>query len=309
MKFKKKYRPRLSIGIPTFNQGDTIEETILSILNQTEPVYEIVVSENHCTDNTNEILDKYKDKIKIVRPEKFLSMVENWNFLLNNLSGDWFFLISSDDVMLPNYAQTFYDNVRKDTVLMRYGFNRIDGNSIITQKDVRIKSARTITRFPANFNEELSCPKMSFGAYTIKLDTFKLIGFFDQRAILDSDWATWLRLSPLGKFHYIPITVTNYRLAERPGFSEKRLWRETLDQVAIQTEIIPEIVSKYNIHPWFLNKAKISVAKRRYNLHKSMNDPQAERVLLLFGVTVKDIKTFSRLDNFMLQFNEHFAKF
>lgn len=301
-------RPRLSIGIPTFNQGNTIEETILSVLNQTEPVYEIVVSENHCTDNTNEILKKYEDRIRIVRPDRFLSMVENWNFLLNQLSGDWFFLISSDDVMLSNYAKTFYQNVKDDAVLLRYGFNRIDELGRITDHDVRIKTARKVTSFPHNFVEELSCPKNSFGAYTINLQAFKSIGFFDERAVLDSDWATWIRLSPLGKYIYVPQTVCNYRLTYRPGFNEKRLWRETLDQVAIQTEIIPEIIKEYGYKPLFRELALISVARNRFLLHKKMNDPDKMKVLKMFGVSEHDVNNFGRFGRFLLQFNEAILK-
>ena len=56
---------RLSIGIPTYNQGDYLEDTILSILNQTEKPYEIICSNNHSTDNTSYILEKYKDIITI----------------------------------------------------------------------------------------------------------------------------------------------------------------------------------------------------------------------------------------------------
>ena len=57
---------KLSIGIPTYNQAEYIEKAILSALNQTEPAYEVVVSNNHSTDSTAEVLEKYKDKIRII---------------------------------------------------------------------------------------------------------------------------------------------------------------------------------------------------------------------------------------------------
>ena len=52
-----KSRIRVSIGIPTYNQAEYLEETILSVLNQTVPAYEIVVSNNHSTDDTEKILE------------------------------------------------------------------------------------------------------------------------------------------------------------------------------------------------------------------------------------------------------------
>ena len=58
-----KSRIRVSIGIPTYNQAEYLEETILSVLNQTVPAYEIVVCNNHSTDDTEKILEKYSDVI------------------------------------------------------------------------------------------------------------------------------------------------------------------------------------------------------------------------------------------------------
>lgn len=51
-----KSRVKISIGIPTYNQAEYLEETILSVLNQTVAAYEIVVSNNHSTDDTEKIL-------------------------------------------------------------------------------------------------------------------------------------------------------------------------------------------------------------------------------------------------------------
>ena len=75
-----KSRVKISIGIPTYNQAEYLEETILSVLNQTVAAYEIVVSNNHSTDDTEKILDKYSDVIRVIQPPTHLTMVENWNF-------------------------------------------------------------------------------------------------------------------------------------------------------------------------------------------------------------------------------------
>jgi glycosyltransferase involved in cell wall biosynthesis len=298
------HKVKLSIGIPTYNQGNTIEETINSILNQTDAVYEIVVSNNHCTDNTAEVLAKFGDKIKVVVPPTHLPMSANWNFCLQHMSGDWGFLISSDDIMLPNYAQTFYENVREDTALMFYGYNIIDGDSKITLADKRIRTARRLQSFPKNFIEEISGPKVSFGAYTIRLDKFRQIGYFDPRVVLDCDWATWLRLAPLGKFQYIPETVCSYRSCFRPGFDQARLQQETADQVVVRTQIIPEIMEQYHVRSWFHRWCLIKNAKGRYELHCRLKDPHADEVPAKFGVTMDQIRRFNRLQAFIIRVND-----
>lgn len=60
---------RVSIIIPTFQHRDTIGTCLLSLLNQTFKDYEIIVVNDGSTDNTAEILEKYKDKIKIITQE------------------------------------------------------------------------------------------------------------------------------------------------------------------------------------------------------------------------------------------------
>ena len=300
-------KKKLSIGIPTYNQGDYLEDTILSILNQTEKPYEILISNNHSTDNTSYILEKYKNIITIITPPQHLNAVDNWNYLLNHVSGDWVSIISSDDLYEPNFVEIFNKNVRDDTVLMRFGYNLIDDEGKIIVKDKRIKTARKIQAFPGNFLEELSSPKNSFAAFAINIDAFKKIGFFDNRIVLDSDWATWCKLAPLGKYQYIPETVSNYRVYNRPNLKYERLLQETNDQSIIVNEIQEDIIKKYNLKPFYRNKVKALVASKRYFLHKKLSF-DTDIVLKLYGVSEKDILKLSALDKFIIRLNEAFFK-
>ena len=53
----------LSICIPTFNRADKLDKTIASIINQSfdKNIVEIVISDNHSTDETVNIISKYKN--------------------------------------------------------------------------------------------------------------------------------------------------------------------------------------------------------------------------------------------------------
>src|SRR6202020_733537 len=59
-----------SVGIPPFNQADYLEETILSLLNQTRPPDEIVISDHYSTDDTPEIIEKYAGHVRGVKPPR-----------------------------------------------------------------------------------------------------------------------------------------------------------------------------------------------------------------------------------------------
>ena len=97
---------RLSIGVPAYNQGSYLAETLESLLNQETPFHEIVVSNNHSTDSTAEVLESFAGRVRVVTPPKHLTMAGNWNFTISQLTGDWISLLSSDDLALPNFARS-----------------------------------------------------------------------------------------------------------------------------------------------------------------------------------------------------------
>ena len=67
---KDGYHPSLSIIIPAYNEEKVIERTIRSVLESKYPKKQIIIIDNASTDNTRKILEKYSDKIKIVKEPK-----------------------------------------------------------------------------------------------------------------------------------------------------------------------------------------------------------------------------------------------
>lgn len=61
--------PKISVIIPTYQHGDTIEACLLSLFNQTLKDFEIIVVNDGSTDNTAEVLEKYKDRIRMINQE------------------------------------------------------------------------------------------------------------------------------------------------------------------------------------------------------------------------------------------------
>lgn len=90
----------MAVAIPNFDGGKYLYETLLSLELQIVKPDEIIVSDNHSTDNSLEIIDLFPSlNIKVVQPPRFLTMSENWNFVASQTTADWFFLLSNDDLL------------------------------------------------------------------------------------------------------------------------------------------------------------------------------------------------------------------
>lgn len=94
--------PLISVVVPSFNQGSFIEQTLVSIINQSYKNYQIVVIDGGSTDNTIDVIKKYQNDIFywVSEPDKGQSDALCKGF--NRCAGDIFFWLCSDDVVLPN---------------------------------------------------------------------------------------------------------------------------------------------------------------------------------------------------------------
>jgi glycosyltransferase involved in cell wall biosynthesis len=94
--------PKISIVTASFNQGQFIEETILSILNQNYPNLEYIIIDGGSTDNTVEIIRKYERHLKYWVSEKDNGQAHAINKGLKLCTGEIFNWLNSDDYLEPS---------------------------------------------------------------------------------------------------------------------------------------------------------------------------------------------------------------
>ena len=99
--------PKISILIPTKNGGRYLSYCIDSIIKQDYKNLEIIISNNYSTDNTKEYLSTITDeRVKVIVPERRLSLTENCEFTLSHATGDWIMLLGDD----MEYSHTFLNS-------------------------------------------------------------------------------------------------------------------------------------------------------------------------------------------------------
>lgn len=94
--------PKVSIITVCYNSGNTIEDTLQSVINQSYPNIEYIVIDGVSTDNTLSIINKYKDKIAKVVSEKDNGIYDAINKGINLATGDIIANLNSDDFYIDN---------------------------------------------------------------------------------------------------------------------------------------------------------------------------------------------------------------
>ena len=123
--------PLVSIITPVLNAEETIEITIQSVLSQSYKNIEHIVVDNGSSDGTLEIVNKYKNKIKIFSEGK-KGIFTTMNRGLRAATGDIIGILNSDDFYADDdVIKTVVEKMNEDNVDACWGdLEYVDKNNI-----------------------------------------------------------------------------------------------------------------------------------------------------------------------------------
>lgn len=93
--------PRLSVVIPSYNQGQFIERTIRSIIDQNYPDLEIILMDGGSTDNTMDIVEKYRSHFAHIQSEPDGGQTAAIAAGFERATGQFISWLNSDDTYSP----------------------------------------------------------------------------------------------------------------------------------------------------------------------------------------------------------------
>lgn len=203
-----KHYPKISIVTPSFNQGNFIEQTILSIISQGYPNLEYIIIDGGSTDNTLDIIKKYSDSISywISEPDDGQSDAIRKGLLKS--SGEIFNWINSDDFLAPNALFNIASAFEND-IDIYCGFSQI-----FNDKDGIILFNHRTKLYPileeTIFNQSINQPAMFY-----KRSIINILGGINVSLHYIMDLELWWRyLAKFGqsRIKLGDIILSNFRL-------------------------------------------------------------------------------------------------
>ena len=246
--------PRISVVTPSYNQGQFIEQTILSVLGQKYSDLEYQILDGGSQDGTVTILQKYDADLVFWRSGKDSGQAAAINEGFRRSSGDIFCWLNSDDLYLPDalntVAKTFAGHL--DQPLIVYG-----GCELFDDRTGVCELRPAVSFDPALLavSDFLDQPSTF---WTRK--AWEIVGPLDESLRYGFDWEWFIRASRVCRFVSVDQTLSRYRIhpLHKSGSGGKKRWFELLKIVRMHssTDVIRnyEYLLANDSARWWLNK-------------------------------------------------------
>jgi len=106
--------PKISIVTPSYNQGEFLERTILSVLNQNYPNLEYIIIDGGSTDGSVEIIKKYEKYLTYWVSEKDKGQSDAMNKGFAIATGEWLTWLNSDDMLFSGILKNVEELINKN---------------------------------------------------------------------------------------------------------------------------------------------------------------------------------------------------
>ncbi|MEU4197370.1 glycosyltransferase family 2 protein [Kribbella sp. NPDC026611] len=131
-------QPRLSIGLPVYNGGEYLVQSIDAVLGQTYTDFELILSSNASTDGTDDILRDYAardERITFYRQDHNIGAAPHHDFVFRKSHGELFKWASGDDLWARDLVARCVEllDEHPDAILTHTYTAAIDGDDNVIQ--------------------------------------------------------------------------------------------------------------------------------------------------------------------------------
>ncbi len=203
--------PKISVVVPSYNQGMYLDDCLRSIIGQAYPSLEILVIDGGSTDNSVDIIQSHASSITFWRSERDAGQSSAINEGFARSSGDVLCWLNSDDLYLPG---TLLDISRR-AAAQQDAFWLCYGESII-MRDPAQESDRSPSVLPAG-TRAFDPAVLTYLDYIIQPSSFWSRSLWQATGPLRTelqfafDWEWFLRAAAKVPFTYVARFYSIYR--------------------------------------------------------------------------------------------------
>jgi len=248
--------PIISVCIPTYNGAKYFRECLDSILAQTLTEFELLIVDDHSSDDTLKIAQEYADRdarIRVTRNDRNLGLVGNWNRCVELAQGEWIKFVFQDDLIAPECLEKMVAACEKDTAIVACQRTFLFEKSISETMRLKYLNLSSLNEYTqtAWISPSEICHKTLdnigqnfIGEPTVTLirkSVFERFGLFNPHLIQLCDYEFWLRVGSNTGIVYVPELLASFRIHNESTSStnhNQRSWRIRMDTAILIHEFM-----------------------------------------------------------------------
>jgi glycosyltransferase involved in cell wall biosynthesis len=215
--------PLFSIILTTYNRSHFLPRAIRSVLRQTFSNFELIIIDDHSSDNTQQIVSEFSEdnKITYIQQTHNQGVSTARNTGIQRAKGEYICFLDDDDEYYPEFLQEI-DIFLKNQPLPFIGFIRVGIANIFTLGNLATGKERIKTEIWHLEQEKnlLFITTMAYAGLVYHRLCFERAGIFDPELNFGEDIDLVLRIIATG-IHYasIPKVLINIHIHEHPSLS------------------------------------------------------------------------------------------
>ena len=271
-------KPLFSVVIPTYNRAEKLLRGLKSLNEQTFRNFEVLVCDDGSTDNTREVVDKFRTEIKFLNLHYFSE--PNWggpahprNKGVREASSDWICFLDSDDAWYPEKLKNMVPYL-EDYDLIYHDFDLIPESG--KSRPLISRQLKSPVFHDLMLNGHNGCI-INSGVCVKKSLVEKAEGVSEDRTLISvEDADLWLKISRItNRFKYVPKRLGLYFL---DGGNITMYNQQMLDKLQylfdlhvpfLENEILKNSAAKTNNYHLGRIRQMMGNSKEALKLHRS----------------------------------------
>ena len=218
--------PLVTVGMPVYNGEPYVVKAIQGILDQSFEDFELIISDNASTDNTEQICLGFSDqdsRIRYYRNSTNIGAAENYNRLVRLANGKYFRWSNADDMIGRRLQELCLQalETHPDAVLTYGRTELIDehGQKIRAYADNLHITDDLASRRLSRYFDQVGLTNAIYGL--MRTDAVLKTGLFGNGSLVAADVAFMAELILLGTFVEIPETLFYRRIHSAASSSDR----------------------------------------------------------------------------------------